>query len=209
MKCTICEERKPRRFCPGLREEICAPCCGREREESVNCPHDCEFLREARRHEKPPEHDPESAPHPEVRLNEAFLDAHQALVFALGSAILDAADEAPDTVDADIAEALGALVRTHLTLQSGLYYETHPHNPIARAVQSGVAERLAVHERERREQSLTPYREGEVLGTLVFFERALWNTANGRRKGRAFLDYLRDGFGAVRPLEKHPLIVAP
>jgi len=55
MECAICQTRRPRRFCPGVRGEICSLCCGAEREVTVDCPLDCEFLREARRHEKAPE----------------------------------------------------------------------------------------------------------------------------------------------------------
>ena len=55
MACAICETRRPRRFCPGVRGDICSICCGTEREVTVDCPLDCEFLQEARRHEKAPQ----------------------------------------------------------------------------------------------------------------------------------------------------------
>ena len=53
MACALCETRRPRRFCPGVRGDICTLCCGSEREVSVACPLDCEYLREAHKHEKP------------------------------------------------------------------------------------------------------------------------------------------------------------
>src|SRR5262252_3527591 len=53
MACVICETRRPKRFCPGVRGDICAICCGTEREVSVECPLECEYLIESRRHDKP------------------------------------------------------------------------------------------------------------------------------------------------------------
>ncbi len=209
MKCTLCEDRKARRFCPGVRQDICAPCCGQEREQTILCPFDCEFLHEARRHERLPANDPKTAPSPDVRVTEAFLDEHEALIFSLGAAILESFYQVNGAVDSDVAEALDALVRTHRTLDTGLYYETRPDNPIARALQGRIEERLKAHEQARREQQATSYREAELVGALVFFQRTLWHAANGRRKGRAFLDYLRQNFEALRPAEQNPIIVAP
>ena len=45
MNCAICETRRPRRYCPGVRGEICAICCGTAREVTVDCPLDCPYLR--------------------------------------------------------------------------------------------------------------------------------------------------------------------
>ncbi len=54
MKCVICEVRTARRHCPGVRGEICSVCCGTERENTIACPFDCTYLREARLREKRP-----------------------------------------------------------------------------------------------------------------------------------------------------------
>ena len=50
--CAICHTRRPRRYCPGVRGHICPVCCGTERENTVSCPLDCPYLREARVREK-------------------------------------------------------------------------------------------------------------------------------------------------------------
>ena len=42
--------RRPKRFCPGVRGDICTICCGTEREITVDCPLDCVYLREAHQH---------------------------------------------------------------------------------------------------------------------------------------------------------------
>ena len=42
--CAICGKRRPERFCPAKGEKICAPCCGKEREVTLDCPSDCAYL---------------------------------------------------------------------------------------------------------------------------------------------------------------------
>ena len=51
MNCPICERRKAARYCPAKGEKICAVCCGREREVTINCAPDCAYLLAAHRYE--------------------------------------------------------------------------------------------------------------------------------------------------------------
>ena len=51
MSCAICEKRPPKRYCPAKGEKICAICCGREREVTIDCPSDCPHLTAAHRYE--------------------------------------------------------------------------------------------------------------------------------------------------------------
>ena len=53
----------------------------------MSCPLDCEYLREARRHEKPVSVDPEQIPNRDVPVSEEFLEEHGKLVTALAYAV--------------------------------------------------------------------------------------------------------------------------
>ena len=106
MNCAICETRRPRRYCPGVRGEICALCCGTAREVTVDCPLDCTYLRESRSHERPPEPDPAKMPNPDVNITEKFLAQNTRLFTFLCMAILKHALGAPGVVDNDLREAL-------------------------------------------------------------------------------------------------------
>lgn len=191
MKCSICEERKARRYCPGVRSEICSLCCGNEREVSISCPFECEYLQEARLHEKPPALDPKTLPNQDVRVPEEFLRDNEELLVLTGSAILESALSTAGAVDSDAREALDSLIRTHKTLQSGIYYESRPENPLARAIYQGVQEQLQDVAKQRAEDRKKAFRDSEILTMLVFFERVQFSYNNGRPKGRAFLDFLR------------------
>src|ERR1035438_6507211 len=79
--------RRPRRFCPGVRGEICSLCCGEEREATVDCPLDCEFLREGRRHEKAPARNPAEFPNRDIQVPEKLLRANEHLLAFLSLTI--------------------------------------------------------------------------------------------------------------------------
>jgi hypothetical protein len=194
MVCAICEIRRPKRFCPGVRGEICSLCCGAEREVSVHCPLDCNYLQDARKHDKTPNINPDTFPNQDVRVTDDFLQENEDLLVVLGRSVMTAAFEA-DAVDNDVREALDALIRTYRTLQSGVYYETRPQNRLAGAVCTGVQAGVAELRRMEQESGgITRTRDAQVLGMLVFLQRLELDRNNGRRLGRAFIDFLRTFF---------------
>ena len=207
MKCAICNERKPRRHCPGVSGDICSICCGNERERSILCPSDCEYLREARRHERRVGITLENLPNSDLQVTEEFLYEHRELMALFGAAILAAAQGVEGALDSDALEAIDGLLQSLRTLQNGLYYERLPDNPIARAIQRDM--RAALKSIEARPDA-PPILSAHVIGMLVFFQRVGLNCNNGRPKCRAFIDFLRDGLALEPPpLELPPLIVTP
>ncbi|MBA0087342.1 MAG: hypothetical protein HRJ53_20350, partial [Acidobacteria bacterium Pan2503] len=77
-------------------------------------------------------------------MTEKFLADNEELLIFLGRTLGMAALETAGAADFDVRSALDALIRTYVTLQSGVYYETRPDNALAKrlydAVQEGVAE---------------------------------------------------------------------
>src|SRR5260370_38322231 len=108
MTCKICEIRRARRYCPAVHGEICSLCCGREREMTLDCPLDCEFLREARKHERPIEVHPDEFPNQDLRLNETFLRDQGKLLLPLGRAVLDSPLHTPAPLHSDCGQPLPA-----------------------------------------------------------------------------------------------------
>ncbi len=189
--CPLCNVRQPRRACPALGQDICPQCCGAEREESLACPLECEFLREARRHERIPEPDPASLPYPEVELSDAYMASQEPLAIVAGRLLLVSAMETEHSVDTDLEEALDALVRTYKTADSGLIYESRPANGIAAAIVERFQQELQKFREHIAEQSGShTVRDKDVLGVLVFWCRMAWRQRNGRRRGRAFTERL-------------------
>lgn len=199
MKCKICGTRKARRFCPGVGGDICSICCGTEREVTVNCPLECEYLVEARLHDKPPAINPEEIPNLDVRVTEEFLREHEPLLIFLGAKLLDASLETAGAVDSDVLAALDSLIRTYRTLQSGLYYESRPDNLVAAGIHQKVQDAVLQLRKELAEKGSQSLRDAEILGMLVFLQRIGFQQNNGRPKGRAFIAYLRGYFSQEKP----------
>jgi hypothetical protein len=212
MACAICEKRRPRRFCPGAGGDICTLCCGVEREVTVECPLDCEHLREARRHDRPAAFDPAEAPNRDITVTERFLAEHEELITALSRAVAGSALGIEGAVDNDVREALDALIRTYRTLESGVYYETRPANVFAGRIYTEVNQAAQAFRRAETERlGMSRTRDMDVLGGLVFLQRLEFDRNNGRRRGRAFLDFLRGFYPPpARPeAEARPSLIVP
>jgi hypothetical protein len=189
--CAICQVRKPRRECPGVHGEICTICCGTEREQSVDCPLDCAWLHEAHEHERPPQPDPALLPHQDIQVTEDFLRENEVLLAFLAVSVFEGVLKSPGATDWDVREALDALIATWRTLQSGVYYETRPANRYAAAVATHVKAAIEdIRKKELQERGLSGIRDATVLGVLVFLARLEYTNNNGRKRSRAFLDFL-------------------
>lgn len=190
--CKICGRRRARRVCPAVLGDICTICCGTEREVSLSCPLDCEYLVEGHRHEKPLPVDPKEVCHPEVEISEEFLREHEELLLFAVYSMVKAALQTEGAVDTDVLQALDALIKTQLTSQSGLVYETRAENSIAAGVQRGFSASLADYEKIRGErESLAPLRSSDLFRILIFLRRFGEQNLNGKPKGRMFLDILK------------------
>lgn len=202
--------RRPKRLCPGVGGEVCSICCGTEREVSVTCPLDCEYLQEARQHDKPVPLESTKLPHEDIRVDEKFLRDHDELVVFLAGTLSNAAVATSGAADNDVRHTLDALIRTYRSLEAGLYYETVPENLLAarmfRAVQEGI-ERFRIE--ERKELGMIAIRDADILRVLVFWARLELDRNNGRPRGRAFIGLLRELSPAPADSDARSRLVIP
>lgn len=158
---------------------------------TVDCPLDCEYLRDARKHEKHAPAERDQVPNRDLQISQEFIQEHELLFVFLGQAILKAALETA-AIDYDVREALESLIKTYRTLESGLIYESRPANPLAAnlcgAFQNAVSE---IRQSETERRGLARTRDKDILGVLVFMQRLELDYNNGRKRGRAFIDFLR------------------
>ncbi len=190
--CAICGTRRAKRLCPALGKSICPQCCGEEREETIACPYNCEFLNQSRDRERLRELKQEEIPHPEIIVKEEFLRDHEPLVLVVAAAIAEAGDKLEGLVDNDTRETLESLVQTYRTLGSGLIFEGKPKNPIAAALHEQVQLRVAeFRQRIEAQAGYAAILDSHVLGVLIFLQRMELQLNNNRRRGRSFLDALR------------------
>lgn len=210
MACAICNIRREKRHCPGLPGEICAICCGEQREETIRCPFECEYLQIAHLHESRETRDPAGIPNADMRISREFLERNIELVVALQHALVASAFE-HQAIDNDAKEALENLVRTYKTLGSGLVYESRPSNPIAAAIFDGVQKRVKEIRDLENERAVHKVQDSHVLSILVFLQQMEYAFNNGRKRGRAFLHNLGASIAEmarVQQQDKSSLIVS-
>lgn len=206
--CKICGKRRARRACPAVQGDICTICCGTEREVSLACPLECEYLQEAHRREKPVPVTENQIANRDITITEDFLRSHEELLLFTVYSLVQAGLRTSGALDADVMAALEALIQTHRTKESGLVYETRPENSVAASVQRLFSESLEEYNKIRAErESLNPVRNSEILSILVFLHRLGQQNQNGRPRGRMFLDMLRHMVPNTRVEERAPSII--
>ena len=117
---------------------------------------------------------------------------HEEFLAFCSYSLVQAALRTSGAVDSDVMEALEALIQTHRTLESGLYYETIAQNTIAARIQRSFTASLTDYQKVRTEREhLSQIRNSEILAILVFLHRLAQRSQNGRPRGRMYLDLLR------------------
>jgi hypothetical protein len=191
--------------------DICAICCGTEREVTVNCPYECEYLQEAHKRERTAPPAPGEIPNRDIEVTERLVRDNADLLDVLGAALVGAAQET-GAIDADAREALDALVRTYRTLESGVYYETRPAGSYAASIYETL-QKVASEFRteEQRRAGVTRTRDADVLGLVVFLQRIELDRNNGRSRGRAFLHSLQQHYAeaAGPPATERSSLILP
>jgi hypothetical protein len=208
LTCAICEIRKEKRFCPAVHGRICPQCCGEQREVTLDCPSDCQYLQQAQEHEKPR---PAGQIEPaalflQVEISEQFTYEREHLIMGLSYALTKAAHADRSLNDRDLIAALSAMATSYeRRVNSGLHYE----QPLAGAAQHAVAAQVEemvkqYREAEQKQLGYSKLRDSDVLKALVFLVRLGSGRTSGRPKSRAFIDFLFAQFP-----EKEPAVVAP
>ena len=128
MVCKLCGQRKARRACPALREDICPVCCGTKRETEIRCPSGCQYLASARAH-------PAAITRRQQEVDlKVFLptirdltERQAELLWQVAAFVRDyRGDGLLRTTGLDVETAAAALAATHETAARGLIYEQRP-----------------------------------------------------------------------------------
>lgn len=199
--------RRPRRFCPGVGGDICSICCGTERENTVRCPLACVYLQEAHAHERTAPPDPASIPNQDIRIRESFIAEHVDQLTAVSDVLIGAALNETGAIDNDVRDTLDALIRTYRTRQSGLYYDSRPENLVAARIVDRFNENLATVIKGLQTRGIPAPTDSDILIILVFLQRIELDHNNGRRLGRAFLDYMHRQIQEMTAAEAEPRLI--
>lgn len=210
MACPICEKRKPARFCPAKGEKICAVCCGKEREVSIDCPPDCTYLVAAHRYEDEHRRElPADTPLLDVKISQDVIYAQQNVLSGLAFTAAKFSAAYPDATDTDVLAAFEALAETYKTLSSGIIYEKPPQAPLPHGLYGALAAFLSEVKQQaaggERSSSFAPagaIKDSEIFFPLVFLYRMGHLRTNGRPRARRYIEFLKSQFPAVPELKR-------
>lgn len=188
--CTICNKRRAKRSCLATATEICVQCCAEAREIALNCPRECSFLQDARKHEALVKLTPADVPHQDISLSEDFVRDQEWVVLWLGNALTRAMERAR-AVDSHAREALAAVVSKRRGAAIELADATSAE--LAEALETAIAQWLT---KAPEEGGPGPIKDSELLGVLIFIQRLGLQYNNGRVRGRRFYDFMMDHFPA-------------
>jgi hypothetical protein len=208
----ICAKRRPERFCPAKGEKICAVCCGREREVTLDCPPDCAYLIAAHRYEQ--EHRkplPESEiVFPGVEFSPNLIYERESFVSGLAFTISQFAANEPELTDQQALSAIQTLAETYRTLVSGIYYERPPAMQPAAALYGAMASFIQEYKKKETERvGFSTLKDSEIFHLLVFLVRLVRNWTNGRPRARVYLHFLRGQFPQAESRPEPSRIIAP
>jgi hypothetical protein len=213
MSCPICEKRPPKRFCPAKGEKICAVCCGREREVTIDCPPDCPHLVAAHRYES--EHrkpvSGEGLPYRDISVPVDFVYERWPVIGGVATTVLGFQIQNRELTDGAVFAAIEALAETYRTLGTGIYYERLPDAHLARALYGQINQFLQdFRKNDAGRTGLPALKDSDVFHLLVFLLRVGKQETNGRPRSRAFLDFLRVRFPLPAEATKEaPRIIMP
>ena len=196
MICPICNKRKAKRFCPARGDTICSICCGTEREVTIDCPSDCAYLIDSRKNDMARmQIDWAKVPFPESKFDRRFAETNGQLLYFIDRAICKFAAEHRATVDTDVVAALQNLAESYRTQASGIIYEKPLDYALQRALYEGLkAAIVEFREKEAQRVGMTTVRDSDVRDSLIFLTQLAAVHENGRPKGRAYLDLIRQQF---------------
>ena len=196
MACPICNKRKATRQCPARAESICSICCGTKREVTIDCPSDCVHLVASREYDLTRlEYDWTNVPFAEVKFQRSFAEEHELLLIEIDYAICRFAADHREVVDIDALAALRTLAETYRTQASGIIYEKPLDYPPQRALYENLKAAIADFRKDEAARvGMTTVRDSDVRDALIFLTQLCAIHENGRPKGRAYLDLIRQQF---------------
>ena len=99
-----------------------------------------------------------------------------------------------EPVDTDVLAALQTLAETYRTQASGIIYEKPLDYALQRALYDLKAAIADFREKEAQRVGMTTVRDSDVRDALIFLTQLCAVHENGRPKGRAYLDLIRQQF---------------
>lgn len=150
-KCTLCNKRKAKRYCPAKRESICPVCCGEKRGVEINCPLDCQYYVEGQKHlQKKIMHQriKKEGAGSYVRRAELY-SRNPEIFYVIEKAIAQSYRENKNIQDRDLVSSLELIKKTLESEKKGLIYQHQNENQYANEVSSRLLYLIKEYQEQR------------------------------------------------------------
>jgi hypothetical protein len=206
-KCSRCNQRKAKRYCPALGSSLCPLCCGLIREKRINCPPNCPFLSRHKPYQESKIIHKRQAFSEDVAQNERLLW----LTLHIEAPIKEYADKNPVFVDKDALLALDYAKakiekgKSKLVLPEG---ENSPKNEVGEAIFRSI-EGCRYQRAIILPQQVEIYKKEEKLACLDNVILGLKYLAKDDLNGRTYIADLSDRFAKVKELSRQKRLITP
>jgi hypothetical protein len=206
-KCSRCNQRKAKRYCPALGSGLCPLCCGLIREKRINCPSNCPFLSRHKPYQESKIIHKRQAFSEDVAQNERLLW----LTLHIEAPIKEYADKNPAFVDKDALLALDYAKakiekgKSKLVLPEG---ENSPKNEAGEAIFQSI-EGCRYQRAIILPQEIEIYKKEEKLACLDNVILGLKYLAKDGLNGRTYIGDLIDRFAKLKELSHQKRLITP
>ena len=211
-KCSRCNNRKAKRFCPALDESICSLCCGQVREKEVHCPTTCPFLSKHKSYQEKriveKRHVSQRLPASEEE--DLLKDKRMAwLAFHIETPVKEFAERNPSFNDREALLAL-AYARDKIEKSRALVLlpdeTTKPQNDLGEAMYH-MMERCRFEGRIIMTGKPLTYSQQEKLKVLDRIIGAVKYLARGNLEGRTYIQAVTERFAKMKNLDRQKKVL--
>jgi len=211
-KCTKCEKRKAKRFCPALGQSICSLCCGQLREKKLHCPPECPYLSKHKSYQEKRIIERQHIPHPRQTFEEEDIlkDERMAwLAVHIEAPLMEYAEKDPSLDDKDALLAL-EYVREKTEKDKGRFLmpdeSLKPQNDLGEAIYHMIEQ--CKHEGRiimpGISQTYSKEEKLKVLDKIILTAKYL---AKGNLEGRGYLQAVKERFSRIKGMSQQKKIL--
>jgi hypothetical protein len=211
-KCSRCNKRKAKRFCPALGESICSLCCGQLREKEVHCPTTCPFLSKHKSYQENRiiEKSPVSQRILSYEEENPLKDERMAwLAFHIEMPVKELVEKKPSVNDKEVLLAL-EYVQNKLEKGRGLIFmpdETmKPQNELGEVIHN-VMERCRYEGRIILTGKPQAYSQQEKLRVLDEIIRTVKHLARENLEGRSYIQAVMERFEKMKGMNRQKKVL--
>lgn len=190
MRCILCEKQRGKRHCPAKEGLICAACCGSKRIVEIDCPSNCQYLKEGLSYQLGMAYSrfARSLEPGQALRAQKLLSEHEVFFQQLQKRIVGERRFFPDLRDNDVLAAVELLVKDYETERRGIIYESASPVPEQAALSRALKEEI---EKWRRPFDLSRDRVSlaVVLDCLKLLKEFIEYFIGQRFSPTSFLDF--------------------